>query len=177
MDLGEVILSSSPYWKSMTIDAICEDSPVATMLSSFRRYPFFLSLSIYDNWYLLLHHRQSFFIQNYVSSHVTLHNSLPKTVLQRTLARTGLQRILNTETSSKTIANEIKTPFEALLQIFSHIFGSNQPVLMQFFCLFKAYNVVNFVFWEGRKKELKIANTEFRSNTSPIPADVVNSHS
>ena len=76
-----------------------------------------------------------------------------KTKVGRTpnrLARTGLKKNLITETSPKTIANWLKTRFGALLHILSHIFGSNQPILMQFFC-FKAYYVVKFVL--GGRKE------------------------
>ena len=64
-------------------------------------------------------------------------------------SRTGLKHFLNTETSPKTIANWQKTCFGALLHIFSHVFGSNQPIFMHFFC-FKAYNVIK-LFWGGQK--------------------------
>ena len=50
--------------------------------------------------------------------------------------------------------------FGALLHILSHIFCSNQPILMHFFFCFIAYYVVNFVFWEGKGKKSP-ANREY----------------
>ena len=69
-------------------------------------------------------------------------------------SRTGLIQILNscnTQTSPKMIANKLKTRFGVILHIFSHICGSNQPILMQFFC-FKAYYVAKLVFGVEREK-------------------------
>ena len=60
---------------------------------------------------------------------------------------------------------------------FSHIFGSNQPILMQFLFCFKTYYVVNLCFWGEKEKypsksQIRIS---VQIRKSPTPATSVKS--
>ena len=86
-------------------------------------------------------------------------------------ARTRFKKNSNTETNRKTIANGHKTHFYwALLPIVSHIFCSNQPILMNIFVLKVIMLSNSFLGSKGKQYSKSQIWNSVEIRKSPFPA-------